>query len=742
MSSPPHDNEKTSSSASVSPGQAGPAQQLRRSSTRTDTPAPETNQRASARSSGAGNGFPNSSIQVAATSALIASKAEDLVSGLAQSQAVPKAPGAQASSSQPASFTNSPPPGPRRTQSDNAHHADPLFSRDKRQRPAALAQRQSGSSLITQALATVRGIPQSQQQQDSLTSPTLTVSSRDASAKVPLHAQHPGGTSIKSQASYGASQATQLYDATDSDDDGGSLTPRASPRSSPAAMAAPASPTASTSIISQTNILQPPSTYDAVGSTPMGLVHHDHGALVGCALRRGNSLERFASNFVESGAAGRLSVGRDLSGWSEANLGEDRGSSTRPKPPEHRFSVGPEKMWSIGMENVIGDQGEGGQVEKSIKEAMGKPEHAARSRKTSHKLGFFKEGNPYESNKRKDTKRTISARENSSVSLEHLMETSRGTSKPTAKEALDSDEAQPDAIGGGDLTPTLQRSSTFQSPPLPSESPLIAASQDAGGHSHGDDASREDKPRREILMAERQVAHVGPTLLSSSPDRIAGEGAGQLRRPSDGSTEIGDGVEDGDDSGEEKISSALFLPHQGLEESGVRSDGDEATAAGPSSAARTLSRGQDDYLWLVKAGQPEEGQTSPSAGATSPRLEDAPRLGDEFAIVDEPESVLPSAEPSRSVSYFDDPRHEHQLNAKQPLPAIELIPYRHQVGGHTTLWRFSKRAVCKQLNNRENEFYETVERFHRDLLPFLPRYVLSTYLTRHARAALLNRVSF
>jgi hypothetical protein len=55
------------------------------------------------------------------------------------------------------------------------------------------------------------------------------------------------------------------------------------------------------------------------------------------------------------------------------------------------------------------------------------------------------------------------------------------------------------------------------------------------------------------------------------------------------------------------------------------------------------------------------------------------------------------------------------------LDAIELIPYKHQVGGHTTLWRFSRRAVCKQLNNRENEFYEKIEKYHRDLLAFLPR---------------------
>ncbi|CAO2650685.1 Nn.00g019770.m01.CDS01 [Neocucurbitaria sp. VM-36] len=58
-----------------------------------------------------------------------------------------------------------------------------------------------------------------------------------------------------------------------------------------------------------------------------------------------------------------------------------------------------------------------------------------------------------------------------------------------------------------------------------------------------------------------------------------------------------------------------------------------------------------------------------------------------------------------------------------PLGAVELKPYDHQVGGHSTVYRFSRRAVCKQLNNRENEFYETVERHHPELLEFLPRYI-------------------
>ncbi|OJD37741.1 inositol hexaphosphate kinase kcs1 [Diplodia corticola] len=67
--------------------------------------------------------------------------------------------------------------------------------------------------------------------------------------------------------------------------------------------------------------------------------------------------------------------------------------------------------------------------------------------------------------------------------------------------------------------------------------------------------------------------------------------------------------------------------------------------------------------------------------------------------------------------------HHHRHQPTAPLGAVELKPYDHQVGGHSTVYRFSRRAVCKQLNNRENEFYETVERNHPELLDFLPRYI-------------------
>lgn len=61
--------------------------------------------------------------------------------------------------------------------------------------------------------------------------------------------------------------------------------------------------------------------------------------------------------------------------------------------------------------------------------------------------------------------------------------------------------------------------------------------------------------------------------------------------------------------------------------------------------------------------------------------------------------------------------------ASKPKAAVVLEPYRHQVGGHSTLYRLTHRAVCKQLNNRENEFYERVEQCHPDMLKFMPRYI-------------------
>ncbi|OWB85731.1 kinase activity protein [[Candida] boidinii] len=59
---------------------------------------------------------------------------------------------------------------------------------------------------------------------------------------------------------------------------------------------------------------------------------------------------------------------------------------------------------------------------------------------------------------------------------------------------------------------------------------------------------------------------------------------------------------------------------------------------------------------------------------------------------------------------------------KYPL-AVELQPFKNKVGGHTAIFKFSHRAVCKALVNRENKWYETIELKHPELLKFMPRYI-------------------
>ncbi|CAE7137256.1 unnamed protein product [Rhizoctonia solani] len=63
------------------------------------------------------------------------------------------------------------------------------------------------------------------------------------------------------------------------------------------------------------------------------------------------------------------------------------------------------------------------------------------------------------------------------------------------------------------------------------------------------------------------------------------------------------------------------------------------------------------------------------------------------------------------------------LNLDGDLPPVPLRPFRNQVGGHSAIYKFTKRAVCKPLVSRENLFYEAVERDAPPLLGFIPRYL-------------------
>ena len=390
---------------------------------------------------------------------------------------------------------------------------------------------------------------------------------------------------------------------------------------------------------------------------------------------------------------------------------------------DHRVSLGPSQAWSIGT----ADPGiaQDGKVEKSITEVLSGKEPNARSRKASHSLRFFKEGLPEDTSKKREPRSGSHLRDKFGSPAKEgpphagQDQDERAASEPRSTIQTDDKTSSADRPVHSRLFPT----------PSPEADPISESPEDYFFVPH-QEKGVVDKGR-DVPVGHVSKADIVLSGLEHGRPRTPPSDQGSDRRKSDDATEVGESAEDADDSGEEKISSAVFLPHQGPEESPDLVP--VSVAGGPprlTPSSRTLSRAEDFHTWLVKADQPEADEEEDAIEKLkldekrpTVALSDVTTLpSDEFAVVDDAEIFSPKAAIPAPQQY-EEHVHEHQWAPKQPLDAIELIPYKHQVGGHTTLWRFSKRAVCKQLNNRENEFYEKIEKYHRDLLAFLPRYV-------------------
>ncbi|KAK2028274.1 inositol polyphosphate kinase [Colletotrichum zoysiae] len=660
-------------------------------------------------------------------------------------------------------------------QQDTSSHVDPNIKKPRG--PAALP-RQSGPSLLTQALASARGIPSRS-------------NSHHHQPQQP-HAQPSSSSASESQRSLPSAAAAAALDnlpnnpaaaagldplardnrnALSLPGQGASVTPRSAPQPAsipplePADSTHPAKPLAAAAADME---VMPSPTYDISsfqGIRAMLLDHRDF--LRGTRSRgRGSSLERVDP---ESRGTGRL---RNTRAHSHSTSPEDSfippvrsldqklhkdpaaaaaaAPEGRPKKLEQRFSVGPEKIWSIGSSEAIDGQ-EDGQVEKSVHEAMIGVEPNARSRKASYSLRFFREGLPKEEktpSRRKDTRpkdKPLQGHETQEplsldIAVEDFANVAASQPSPRLSEKKDR------------LPKPLERVKTFPlQSPRAGETPILTESptQDYFGlrKVNGDIFHKADAggTRQADSQADFKPEHSeGDVSLPA----VQGTQADDSRRRSTDSSDHGESHEEGDESSEEKISSAVFVPHPGLEEAAER----ERDVAKPRQTAgsRVTSRAEDFHPWLVKADEPEpeleEEEASPDQPPDTPsqkpkpkRLPEEPNVTlsevqpgtiNDLAVEEEPEPPRPQQVPA----HLDEHTHHHQAEPKQPLEAIELIPYKHQVGGHTTLWRFSKRAVCKQLNNRENEFYEKVEQDHPDLLPFLPRYIGVLNVTFHKQS--------
>lgn len=585
--------------------------------------------------------------------------------------------------------------------------------------------RSSGPSLLTQALATSRTIPESQDENP------VRLTDRTDTGHTPQSPQEAADYS-----------------------DGDTLTPRGSPR------VAVVTPTAASSATGTPRQRATEETSDTprqsmLDTRDIGSTWRSHQEFLDRSIGGGKSLERpdklamkkqeplarpqhFSTVSEETIRPTRPYDGAEQSAGNRTasqDMASTGSTATREQEPQsrrkldHRVTMGSEKAWSIGTGESSNSQD--GQVEKSITEVLAGLEPNTRSRKASHSLRFFKEGLPEEKIKRRETSRpsdqrreTYSGERLGDLAVEGTPSTS-GHASPQTHEARNH----------------LHRAKTFAQSP---KAPPIPESPEDYFELRTDNRGTSVASPFELQVRTKPSEKTAPATESKQDEPTAGGESEEhadhdARRQSGDSTETGenaDGDDDGDDSSEEKISSAVFVPHQGPEEP-PRVSSPGPPRLGPGS--RTLSRSEDFHPWLVKADEPEpededhlevqhhhEGSVLSDFEATSsvPNKEVISHLTEEPALVEESETIPYRVQPSRTNSqYYEELVHEHQVKPKEPLDAIELKPYKHQVGGHTTVWRFSKRAVCKQLNNSENKFYEIVERDHPELLAFLPRFV-------------------
>lgn len=471
-----------------------------------------------------------------------------------------------------------------------------------------------------------------------------------------------------------------------------------------------------------------------------------------------------------------------------------------------------------------------GRVEKRIEATLAKaePGSSARSRKSSHILGLFKENTAsQESRKSQDRARpspgpveddAVAGRTGPDVENAKLKgsdaymapavvrerDPEKGFIDPSVVESKDNLESYDNLARVSSIQHARRKSSTSSSTSriptnVSKETQVSGSVRVASPKTMQEDKNTLDVPYSDIpqrLLEEIRNHHnlAAPfhdkfklpyKATSADPARIETASSqcrsAQLQDNSDDRKGEGSSPEkpaepeeeDDEESDKEQISSALYYPHQApspnaLEDVSIDDNGrfndpqyvgepndsnprlpesHEGETASENVDIALQSRNKSRYLHgdLQKARVPPTEATATTAvesGASSESeyesLDEGARstAGEYSSLTDEAETTPTATPVANRYPKSRLPRVRRPSTA--PLGAVELKPYNHQVGGHTTVFRFSKRAVCKQLSNRENEFYEVVECEHPELLKFLPRYdtpPLSCFLPRQSLEA-------
>lgn len=236
---------------------------------------------------------------------------------------------------------------------------------------------------------------------------------------------------------------------------------------------------------------------------------------------------------------------------------------------------------------------------------------------------------------------------------------------------------------------------------------------------HWPDRRAEDDEREVTLVAGRKAArlmnlfrgdgHNVDALIDPTDQEPAVSRKASLKKP--------ETLLQSDSPSLEPVSSATYIPHHPVK----LKEGPFNTLS-PDNNLQHLTadvefdRGSDGDITRIKKRTPER-RPKRRTKVNFIGLDDkngCNNLHDDFMAVNLNESA--------SVSDHGDTNTLASTNEAYPL-TVELRPFRNKVGGHTAIFRFSKRAVCKALMNRENVWYEAVEKRHPELLKFLPKYI-------------------
>ncbi|GAB7343233.1 hypothetical protein MBLNU457_1292t1 [Dothideomycetes sp. NU457] len=381
------------------------------------------------------------------------------------------------------------------------------------------------------------------------------------------------------------------------------------------------------------------------------------------------------------------------------------------------------------------------EVDKRIDAKMPKPElgQNVRSRKTSHYLGLFKDDDV----ETRQIEHIVSGPTSVAVhavdaSIHELSLSNDPISSQTAGQSLTSRPS----IRSRNVSGSKGEETAVQSHELADRVPTGLLNE-IRNH------QRVLTPARRESSSERPVAGLEDKPKTESIKTGVVDRLDKLLLSKDGEDE---------DSDREHITSALYIPHHGL---GSRPSTDTTTPVNEDQritaeakrdvAVKALQQASDEdtpeqaldevEINLLSEDEsqflhgnlktPRSREESNIDQVATPAVSDTymsdseVSSGYESGSVDD-DDTTPTATPKASQGILSRrPSDGHPADARrqQPLGAVELKPFNHQVGGHSTVYSFSRQAVCKQLNSRENEFYETVERNHPDMLEFLPRYI-------------------